>query len=210
MVLLDVIVIALIALGAYSGHKKGLVGILVGFASLILSIVLAFALQSVVAEALYNSSLGKSLNTTISSSIQDKLDDGEDINNIQYVKLLNLEFSQEQEISNISQAVTKFILKGASFIIIFLDVKIICYILQMILNLVFNLPILNQINGIGGTAVGALSMILKICIVLAIISFVSPLPVFEPVVAYLDKTILIKFLYNNNFLVSLLKIGLKI
>ena|GEM_PF-4960245 len=41
MIILDILVILLIVLGALSGHKKGLVGILVGFAALILSIVLA-------------------------------------------------------------------------------------------------------------------------------------------------------------------------
>ena len=42
MVILDLLLVALIALGAFNGHKKALVGVVVGFASLILSIVLAF------------------------------------------------------------------------------------------------------------------------------------------------------------------------
>lgn len=209
MIILDIVVLALIALGAFSGHKKGLVGIIVGFASLILSIVLAFALQSAVAETLYNSGIGTSINNTVNDAIEDKLEKGEDINSTPYGKIVKT-ITTEEQVDTASQTITKFVLKGISFIIILLIVHLICYILQMILNVVFNLPILNQINGIGGTAVGAISMILKICIVLAIISFLAPLPMFESLVGYVNKTILIKFLYNHNFLVALLKLGLKI
>ena len=209
MIILDIIVLALIALGAFSGHKKGLVGIIVGFASLILSIVLAFALQSVVADALYNSGIGTSLNKSIGSAIQDKLDNGEDINNSAYGKIVKTITTGEQ-VDSAANTITKFVLKGISFILILVIVYLICYILQMILNVVFNLPILNQINSIGGTPIGALSMLLKIWIALAIISFLSPVPIFESLMGYVNQTILIKFLYNNNFLVGLLKLGLKI
>lgn len=209
MIILDIVVLALIALAAFSGHKKGLVGIIVGFASLILSIVLAFALQSAVAEALYNSGIGTSINNTINGAIEEKLEKGEDINNTVYGKIVKT-ITTEEQVDSASQTITKFVLKGISFIIILLIVHLICYILQMILNVVFNLPILSQINGIGGTAVGALSMILKVCIALAIISFLSPMPMFEPIVGYVNQTILVKFLYNHNFLVALLKLGLKI
>ena len=101
-------------------------------------------------------------------------------------------------------------MKGLSFIAIFFIVRIICYILQMILNVVFNLPILSSINGIGGTAVGVISVLIKVWIVLAIISFISPLPAFEGLTSYIDKTFLVKLLYNNNMLVALIKAGLKI
>ena len=209
MIIVDVIVLALIALAAFSGHKKGLVGIIVGFASLILSIVLAFAFQSVVAEALYNSGVGTSINKTVNNAIEEKLEKGEDINNSVYGKIVK-SVTTEEKVDDASQAVTKFVFKGISIVIILIVVYLICYILQMILNVVFNLPILNQINGIGGTVVGAFSMILKICIVLSIISFLSPIPMFESLVGYVNQTILVKFLYNHNILVALLKIGLKI
>lgn len=209
MLVLDIIVLVLIALGAFSGHKKGLVGIIVGFASLILSIVLAFALQSAVANALYDSGIGKSLNTSIGNSIQDKIDDGEKIEDTAYGKIVAA-ITTEEDVNNAAQIVTKFILKGISFIIILFIVHLICYILQMVLNVVFNLPILSSINGIGGTVLGALSILLKIWIALAILSFLAPIPMFESIKGYVDQTMLIKFLYNHNFLVALLKIGLKI
>ena len=209
MLILDIIVLALIALGAFSGHKKGLVGILVSFAGLILSIILAFAFQSVVAEALCNSGIGDSVTKMIEGNMEKMIDNGENIEDSLYAKILSSNITNNQ-VNQAAKNLTMFIMKGLSFIVIFLAVYIICYILQMVLNLVFNLPILSSINGIGGTIVGGLSVLIKIWIVLAILSFISPLPMFSSIMNYIDKTVITKFLYNTNFVVSIIQSGLKL
>lgn len=209
MLALDLVVIALIAIGAFSGHKKGLIGILVSFASLILSIILAFTFQSVVSEAIYNSGVGSKVQDVIEDSMQEMIDDGKTVNVSFYGNIIS-NITTSEQVSQAAESVTRFIMKGLSFILIFLVVHLICYILRMILNLVFNLPILSSINGMGGTIVGALSVVIKVWLVLAIISFISPLPMFSSVVDYIDKTILIKLLYNNNFVVGIIKAGLNL
>lgn len=209
MIVLDLVVIGLIVLGALSGHKKGLVGIVVSFISLILALILAFALQSTVANALYESGIGSSVNNIVENNIEQMIDEGKNVDESFYGAIISNVTTSEQ-ISQASKTVTMFIMKGISFIAIFLVVKLICYILQMVLNLVFNLPILSSINSIGGTAVGALSVILKIWILLAILSFIAPLPMFSSIEEYIDKTFVIKLLYNYNFIVSIIKSGLNI
>lgn len=209
MVVLDLVVIALIAFGAIRGHKKGLVGVVVGFASLILSIIFAFAFQAIVSNALYDSGMGTKVKDIAQENMQKMIDNGESIDNSFYGSIIS-NVTTEDDISNAAEAVSRFVMKGLSFIVIFLIVRIICYILQMILNIVFNLPILNSINSMGGIAVGILSVLIKIWILLAILSFVAPLPMFEGIIGYIDSTLLIKLLYNNNLLVAIIKAGLKI
>ena len=209
MVILDLLLVALIALGAFSGHKKGLVGVVVGFASLILSIVLAFGFQGIVSNAIYDSGLGVKVKDVAQENMQKMIDDGESIDNSFYGSIIS-NVATTDDIGKAAEAVSRFVMKGLSFIAIFFIVRIICYILQMILNVVFNLPILSSINGIGGTAVGVISVLIKVWIVLAIISFISPLPAFEGLTSYIDKTFLVKLLYINNMLVALIKAGLKI
>lgn len=209
MIILDLVVIGLIILGALSGHKKGLIGIVVSFISLILALVLAFALQSTVADLLYDSGVGESVNSIVEDNIQQMIEDGKNVEDSFYGSIISNVTTSEQ-ISQASETVTRFIMKGVSFIAIFLVVKLICYILQMVLNLVFNLPILSSINSIGGTAVGALSVVLKIWILLAILSFLAPLPMFSSIEEYINQTIIIKLLYNYNFIVGIIKSGLNI
>ena len=209
MILIDILVVLLVVLGAFSGHKKGLVGILVGFAALILSIVLAFMFQSVVADAIYDTGLGQSVAGIAKNNMQDMMKNGENVDKSIYGKVLSNAVTDDN-LTVASENISRFVMKGLSFIAIFLIVRIICYILQMILNVVFNLPLLSTVNGIGGTVVGGLSVLIKIWIVLALISFVSPLPMFDSVVSYIDKTFLVKLLYNNNLLVAVVKAGLRL
>ena len=209
MILIDILVVLLVVLGAFSGHKKGLVGILVGFAALILSIVLAFMFQSVVADAIYDTGLGQSVAGIAKNNMQDMMKNGENVDKSIYGKVLSNTVTDDN-LTVASENISRFVMKGLSFIAIFLIVRIICYILQMILNVVFNLPILSTVNGIGGTVVGGLSVLIRIWIVLALISFVSPLPVFDSIVSYIDKTFLVKLLYNNNLLVAVVKAGLRL
>ena len=79
MFILDLVVIGLIVLGAFSGHKRGLVGIVVSFISLILALVLAFVLQSTVANALYDSGLGKSVSGIVEDNINQMIEDGKNV-----------------------------------------------------------------------------------------------------------------------------------
>ena len=209
MILIDILVVLLVVLGAFSGHKKGLVGILVGFAALILSIVLAFMFQSVVADAIYDTGLGQSVAGIAKNNMQDMMKNGENVDKSIYGKVLSNAVTDDN-LTVASENISRFVMKGLSFIAIFLIVRIICYILQMILNVVFNLPILSTVNGIGGTVVGGLSVLIRIWVVLALISFVSPLPVFDSIVSYIDKTFLVKLLYNNNLLVAVVKAGLRL
>lgn len=208
-VLLDVILVALIAFGAFRGYKKGLVGVVVGFASLILSIILAFAFQSIVADALVDSGIGEALTEVVQENIQTMIDNGENVEDSFYGSIINSTIT-EDKVGQAAEVVTAFVMKGVSFIVIFLAVRIICYIIQMVLNVVFNLPILSSINQMGGIAVGVLSTLIKVWILLAIISFITPLPMFNGIAEFIDSTFVIKFLYNNNLLVTIIKTGLNI
>ncbi len=208
--IIDIIVIAFIVLGAYAGYKKGLIGILVSFVGLILSIVLALLLQSSVANFIYQetgfgTSLEQAIETKLLESFEEQ-NDSEEGNDIYYNLIKNA--TSEEQIHEISTQVTQFILKGVSFIGIFLIVFIICYIAQMILNIVFDLPILSQLNSIGGVALGIIKVLLKLWIVLAVISFIAPLPMFSFLDSFIKDTTLTNILYDHNILVTIIKAGL--
>lgn len=215
----DIIIIVLILLGAFSGLKKGLVGIIVGFIGLILSIVLAFALQGAVANYLYNDTgLGNSLSENIKNTlteafdkkVSDSLPENTQIKESGFYSDIIKDVTNIDQIGELSKNITMYILKGISFIIIFIVVYIICYILTMILNLVFDLPILNSMNKFGGIFAGALMSLMKIWILLAIISFLSPIPMFDGIVLQLKNSNLTNYLYSNNFIVYLISSNLKI
>lgn len=219
--ILDIIIIALIVLGAFSGYKKGLVGVLVSFVGILLSIFLAFVLQAPLASYLENdTAIGKNINQTIQENLNKQLNVSNDNENTvinsndnmynMTLKMLTNNNEQSLTVEQSSKLITSFILKGISFITVFIIVFIICYILQMALNIVFELPILSSVNKLGGLGIGALKALIKIIIILAIISFASPLPVFNDLVKIIQNSTIGNLIYTNNIIVNIIKSNIKI
>ncbi len=208
--IIDIIVIAIIALSAFLGYKKGLVSILVSFAGMIIAIVLAFILQGPVADFLYNTPIGSSIKQGVTEVIEENVQQENNNDNENFItKILNSN-ENSQDINKAAESLTKYILKGISFVGILILVFIICYILQMVLNLVFDLPLLNSVNRLGGIGLNVIKTLIKLWVLLAIISFISAIPIVKPVVDVINDSMLVKLLYDNNFLVAIIQGTMKL
>lgn len=205
--ILDIVVIAFIALSVFNGYKKGLVGILVSLVGFIIAIILAFILQGTVLNyANQNTQIPSTIEGVVKQGVTRALQDKQD--NIQssdkfYLNIIN-NFSNTNNVDEISYNVTQLILKGICFIFIFLVVSIIIFILQMFLDLAFSLPILKSVNMVGGIAASLLMALIKIWVILAIISLLSPLGYISSILSLINQSNLTNFLYNNNLILALL------
>ena len=121
----------------------------------------------------------------------------------------NVVVQNEQEgkniLENTAHKITMYIMRVVAFAAIFVCVIIITAILSLILNLLFMLPGLKTINKTGGFIAEMLLFLAKILVILAIISFLQPIEFVSTVINYINtKTIIIKWLYNNNLIFTLL------
>lgn len=209
--IIDIILILIVLLGAYVGYKKGLVTVLMKFIAIIIAIALSLFLQSPVADCLRNSKLGNDLYINVHKGITNTIDarrEGIEKDTI-YSKIIDGVVSEEQ-INIQADNITTFILKGVSFIATFLITLIIIFILKGVLNIVFDLPILNSINKIGGLTVGGLKSIVIIYLILAAIAFISPMPIVKGNISNkIEKTNITKIMYENNLLVQIINGSIK-
>lgn len=217
--IIDIIVVAILLLSAYTGYKKGLISILVGFISLILAIIIAFLFQGTLADFLYNNTpVGTSVSKTVTNFVMDNLEtttqgENADKKDGNMLEILDMFISDEKEdviIEDVSSKITMYILRGISFIALLVIVMLICYIITMLLNFVFSFPILDSINRFGGIGINLVKTLVKVWIVFAIISFVSTLPMIDPIVEQINNSMLSKLLYNNNLLVGLIQGTIKL
>ncbi len=214
--ILDGILILFLIFSAYAGYKKGLATILIGLIGFVIALILAFTFKSSVANFIIEKTdVDTFLNQIISEGIDKAAESNEtetDIseeseeNNSFYTSLVK-NMGVGETVSNLSNNVVKFIIETAAFILIFLIVTCCAFILQMLLNIVFDLPILSSINSIGGVGIGILMGLFKILILLAIISMIVPM--FGGLKDFIDSSKITKILYDTNFFVKLLSAGLK-
>lgn len=209
--IIDIILVLFISLGAFMGYKKGLINVIISIIGLVLSLVLAFLLQTPVANTLKESSLGEKTYTTVYEGINKAVNDHkQDVDNTTFYSTIVKGYLSDEQINTKAQQLTMFILKGISFFIIFVIVTIIIFILRSILNIVFDLPILNSINKFGGLGLGAIKSLVIVYIILALIAFLSPIPqVSKMITDNINKTNITKTLYANNLLVKIIESNIK-
>lgn len=210
--ILDIIIILLLVFSAYMGLKKGLVSVLVSLVSLILAVVLGFVLQGPVSDYLYEkTSLGSTIEENVVKLVEENTSKGQSKENDGIISMFD-KIQKEQQASTLEQfskAVTMFILKGISFGIILIIVYIICSILKTVLNLVFDLPLLNVVNKFGGLGINVVQTLAKIWIIFAIIYFVSPIMKSKTLPNMINQGSISSTLYNNNLFVSIIESNLK-
>jgi len=209
--ILDGIIIIFLIFSAYLGYKKGLTTILISLLGFIIAIILAFMFKSTLANFVIETTdvditMKQFIGEGIDKAIQSKADTTVPKNNSFYTSIVE-NMGVNETVDTLSSNVVKFILETAAFILIFLAVTTCAFILQMMLNVVFDLPILSSINSIGGVGIGLLMALFKIWIVLAIVSMIVPM--YGQLKTIIDSSTITKMLYDTNILVKLLSSGLK-
>ena len=91
-----------------------------------------------------------------------------------------------------------------SGIVIFLAVRVILVIISLFAKILTDLPVIKQVDKLGGLAYGAIEGIVIVYAVLAVISLTSVIWANNAVVTAIAKSSLGEMLYNNNIILNLL------
>ncbi|MBQ7794556.1 MAG: CvpA family protein, partial [Clostridia bacterium] len=103
----------------------------------------------------------------------------------------------------LTDTVTEVILKIVSIILLFLAVRLGVFLLLRLLDLLFKLPVLSGVNSFLGMIVGALNGLLAVYILCAVLTLLAPTESLSVIGDIVDKTLIVKYFYNNNLLIEL-------
>lgn len=224
--IVDLIIIGIIVLGAIIGRFRGLASALLNIFSFILAILLSLALYAPVESALIkNTTIDDKINETIYSKLEISIsnDNKEDSQNneenkeqqkqqeknTKLPKILqkyiddatkSVETSTNEALKKASEEITKKIMDVISFIIVFIGVRIILVVLKLITKIITKLPVIKQIDHIGGFICGLIESIMVIYLAFAIISVVSPTIKNEEMLKQIDNSFIGSKMYNNNII----------
>ena len=225
-IIVDLIIIAVVLLFIFLGYKKGLTGSLIKLLSFIIAIVVAFVLYKPVANAVIeNTVIDDNIRTTLSATlgVEDKTENTEEglkitvnaedeeseIEKIEYyVSKKDENKYQRYETNpvkaNVIDNTTITIVNIGSGIVIFLAVRVILVLISLFAKILTDLPVIKQVDKLGGLAYGAIEGIVIVYAVLAVISLTSVIWANNAVVTAIAKSSLGEMLYNNNIILNLL------
>ena len=208
-IIVDLIIIAVVLLFIFLGYKKGLTGSLIKLLSFIIAIVVAFVLYKPVANAVIeNTVIDDNIRTTLKATlgVEDKTENTEE--NVPSTIMDNInkkiENATDEVKANVIDHTTITIVNIGSGIVIFLAVRVILVLISLFAKILTDLPVIKQVDKLGGLAYGAIEGIVIVYAVLAVISLTSVIWANNAVVTAIAKSSLGEMLYNNNIILNLL------
>lgn len=209
-IVVDLIIVAVVLLFVFMGYKKGLTGSLLKLLSFILAIIIAVILYKPVSKAIVNNTM---LDENIRETITNVFGEGNSNESEEEQKMPssmfeeindNIKEATEDAKLKIIEETSNTIINITSGLIVFIIARIILAIVSLFLNQITQLPILKQIDRIGGIGYGAIEGIFIVHVVLGIISLTSMLWADNVVLTAVTKSAVGNMLYNNNLILKIL------
>ena len=204
-IIIDLIVLAIIALFTFIGYKQGLVKSAIKILSFFIAIIVTFILYKPVSSIIIkNTTVDENIKNVIVENVQLKeKENTEDSNLIKDTLSNKIIAGTNNTVEEVADSFTVKIIEIGVMILLYIITRIVLRFISALTELITNLPILKQINEAGGFVYGLLKGIFIVCVILAVIYLISP--VVKPnTFDVINETILTKLIYNNNILLTLI------
>ena len=225
---LDIALVAVVIFFILMSAKKGFISASKNIITLILTVTLLASMQGVVLEALQNSPLGDNVKKMVSENVTktyeaENLPEGTDTTDTEKSIMIceamslptflsnSIEASirEMSEIKNnvmevITDTLTLLIMRIIALLLLFILVRIFVFLAVKILESLFELPGLKTINKTLGATIGIINALLVVYIICGAVSVFTPTDKLALVSGTIEQTMLLKYVYNHNLLLSLL------
>lgn len=213
--IVDIVILITVILFAIVGRHRGLTVTLVSFFSLIIAVIVALMTYKPVGNYIKDETpIGENVKQVIKQNIplndeNLQLDENsslpESMKNYINKKAKEANATKDETIDSVSTELATEVIMMISFVAIFLVVRVALLIIKVIARLINKLPILKQLDHLGGAIVGVIQGIIVVYFVFAVISVVSPVFKNTKVFDQINDSFVGKMMYNNNIILNKIK-----
>ena len=205
--LLDIILIIFLASLIGYGYKKGAVDVVAHLASIIIAFILAYFLARTVGDYIAESTImGKNARASGENNITELMANDKSVgeNGIigRLVEITRIDLSNSRTI--IAAKLTDYIFIGIGFGAVYFITRIILWIAAMMLDGIFELPVLKTFNKLGGVIAGIVMFLIETGIIFAVIYFASSFDFMKGIIRLIDSSVIASTIYNHNIITDLL------
>lgn len=214
-IIIDLIIVGILGISIFLGYQKGLTKCIIKICSFIIAVVVSAILFNPVSSVvIQKTQIDENIKQAVVNLVQEDVKENgkvkEDSNlpsaMVNYINK-TVENAVEEAKANVvevaaEQIATTTIHVGVA-ILIFIVVRIALIFVSALSKILTDLPIIKQFDKAGGILYGALKAFVIIFVVLALISFVSPMIEQTGIVVAINKSFIGSILYNNNILLNL-------
>lgn len=212
----DLIILGILAICVLLGYLKGLTGALLKIVSFVLALVIAFVLFKPVSNfVIQNTNWDENLEASIREIVvkeEATTDEEQDVEQgmpeviTDYINTTvenAANDAKEAIVDATARNVALTIINVATWIALFLVARIALILVKGLANILTSLPVIKQVDKLGGVIYGAIEALVIIYGLLAIVSFVSPMIQHSYLITGIQSSHIASFMYNNNLLLKI-------
>ena len=210
-IILDVIIVAIIALNVYLCYKKGLVNLAVGLIAVVAAIVISVIFYKPVTNlVMEKTEFDETIEKTITETFAPEGAEGGQVKYVGILSYLETEIgnavneTKNEVVYEAAGAMAEKILNLVVFIIIFIAVRVILFALTFVADAITSLPILKQLDDVGGIIYGLVKALLIIYAVLAVLSVIVGFTANTTIADIISSSYVTRFFYDNNIILNIL------
>ena len=207
-ILADILIIAILIINIIIGYKKGLVNVIFNIFAFLIAIIITFIAYKPISEIIIkNTNIYDNIKSTIINNSNKDEKENENEESLQKY----IQDATEEVKTNTTELIAENIAKKSveiiTGIIVFIVTRILLILLKFVTEAVANLPIIKQLNEIGGFGYGLAKGLIIIYIILTIMFLVISINGNKKIVDTLNTSYITKFLYDNNIIVNYCLLG---
>lgn len=214
-IIIDLIIVAIIALCVFFGYKKGLTKCIIKILSFIIALVVAAILFKPVSNfVINNTQIDDKIKEAVVNIVKEDVEETGEVkedSNLPKAMVNYINESVENAVDDVKNNAIQVAAEGIATISINVGVAILLFIITRIAlifvsalsKIITDLPIIKQFDKTGGIIYGLLKSFVIIFVILALISFISPMIEQTGIIVAINKSFIGSILYNNNILLNI-------
>ena len=210
-IILDIILVAIIALNVFICYKKGLVKLAVGLIAVLVSVILAVLLYKPVSNIIINNTeLDEKIKSAITENFVNEEESTEETEDNGFMKYIEkyvedpVNKTKNEIVIEASGVIATKLIDIIAMVSIFIVARLVLILLTFVTDMITSFPILKQFNELGGILYGLIKALLIIYVLLAIAFFIVYTTGSTGLADAIANSFITKFFYNNNLLLSIL------
>ena len=210
-IILDIILVAIIALNIFIFYKKGLLKLAVGLIAVAAAIILALILYKPVSNLIIeNTEIDENIEQAIINNFSGDTQENEEVRYVSVLDYLQkyvddaVNKTQTEIVTQTAGMMAVKIINVVVLIGIFIIVRAVLVLLTFISDIITSLPILKQFNEVGGILYGALKALLIIYVVLAIVFLIICYTNNSTISEAINSSYITRFFYDHNLLLNII------
>lgn len=196
--IIDIIILVFILLSAIGGYRKGLISLGIHLFAFVLALLISFVLYRPIGNIIINTT---QVDETIQATIQKNAETMVNTKGFENDLTKSLvESAENGMLPEVSKELAYNIVYLGTMIVLFLVLRVCLMLVNTVANAISKLPVLDQVNKLGGAAYGVVRGIIITYALLLIISLGIAMNPTTKLAQMINDTYLAKTMMENNIL----------